>query len=125
MNKQRACLVEVGSSDKLKIGLYAPRYKPIVYLSDFNGCTARFSSGSSYADSYEIHGDPKDSEIFLKKDGVTHYSLFSEKDQTPKVNEQGAKYYGPAPLIVGQVLSLHPYPDEYPCIELRLDFFDI
>ncbi len=114
-----------GSGDKVTIGLYAPSYASIVYLSDFNGCMAKLTDGNGNSDCYEIHGYPEESEIFLKKNGVTFYSLFGEKDRTLKVDEYGERYYGPAPLMVGQVLSLHPYPNDYPCSKLRLNFLEI
>ncbi|HIE0651183.1 TPA: hypothetical protein ACXJNB_004343 [Serratia marcescens] len=126
MKKNYAGMAEVTSRDCIMIGLSASSHKQIVYLGDFNGGTAKLTYGQNgNTISLEIHGASEDNEIQLKSDGKVIYSLYGEKDQTPKFDQQGFKYYVAAPLKKGQMLSLVTHPNTYQSTELRLNILDI
>ena len=125
MNNNYAGMAEEKSGDCIMIGLYAPSHKKIVYLGDFNGGTAKVSYGHGTNSTFEILGVSDDNEIQLKSNGELIYSLYGEKIQTPKLDNQGFKYYVAAPLEKGQMLSLVTYPNTYHSIELRLNILNV
>lgn len=105
--KNYAGMSEVSTGDCIMLGLTAPSEHKIVFLGDFDGGEATLTDGRSGIDfDFQLQGKKGSNVLNLVTGGSVACVLYGVKDQTPRLDDDGMKFYVDAPLDEGQMLTL-------------------